>query len=98
MMDVSKSTYYIASNFCSILPMYNVTSILARYLMVKGDRLFPQHYYLYPPPPPPRPRFSDLPMALLTDVCKHAKTMFLNLPLKISKSQKQLPPKKRMKY
>ena len=26
--------------------MYNVTSILARYLMVKGDRLFPQHYYL----------------------------------------------------
>ena len=34
MMDVSKSTY-IRSNFCSILPIYNITIILARYLMIK---------------------------------------------------------------
>ena len=56
MMDVSKSTY-IASNFCSMLPMYNETITLARYPISKVGRLCPQHYYL------PPPGFSDLPMA-----------------------------------
>ena len=66
MMDVSKSTYYIASNFCSILPMYNVSIILARYLMIKGASLYPQHYYLTPSPKIFRPSYGPAYFCLQT--------------------------------
>ena len=87
MMDVSKSTY-IASNFCSMLPMYNETITLARYPISKVGRLCPKHYYL----PPPPPDFQTFLWPLITYVYKLAKTIFsqfLNLPLKVSKSQQQ---------
>ena len=65
MMDVSNSTF-IASNFCSILPMYNVAIILARYPISKGGQIMHTTLLLGPPPRIFRPSYGPAYLCLQT--------------------------------